>query len=140
MRSSRYPFVDWEPYFAPWEDAEPDREGLVWLYDAEGTPILKCDPASAPVIAAALEYAHADVQEIYGVGYGNLIDEQVVRILNRHNGEHPHVGMRSVAPDCPHQKEMSGPGLTGAEEILDVCSCGAHLILRPGSSEPEWHV
>lgn len=134
------PFVDWDPSFFPHDKTTPDKEGLVWLYDCEGTPLLKCDPESAQVIAAALEYAYADVQAIYGVGWGNLNNELVARLLRKHGGDHPHIGLRSVAPECRHHKQLSGPGLVGNEQILEVCHCGAHLILRSGSEIPEWHL
>lgn len=88
-------FVAWDPHFYPLGDAEPGEDGLVWLYDAEGEPLLKCRPSQADVIAAALEYAHADVEAIYGVGWGNLTDEQAVEILHKHRGQHPHVAPES---------------------------------------------
>lgn len=91
---SNLPFVNWDPHFFPDGDNEPDDEGLVWMYDAEGEPLLKCRPSQARVIAAALEYAQADVDAIYGVGWANLFDEQVVSILRRYQGDHPHVEVR----------------------------------------------
>lgn len=35
---------------------------------------------------------------------------------------------------CPHPKELSDT------QILEICDCGALLILRSGSMTPEWHI
>lgn len=85
------PFVLWDAHFSPFQPLQPDRDGLVWLYDAEGCPLLKCHPSLCRIVAAALEYAQADVEAIYGVGYGNLTDDQAAQLLEHHAGEHPHV-------------------------------------------------
>lgn len=89
-------FIDWDPYFVVYADEEPDEAGLVWLHDAEGYQLIKCYPEAARVVAAALEYAQADVAAIYGIGFGNLTNEQIVKLLRQHMGQHPHVGLPAV--------------------------------------------
>lgn len=74
-------FVDWEPHFSPEGESELDSEGLIWLYDAEGEPLLKCTPERASVIGAALEFTHDEIATVYGVGWGSLSDNEVACLL-----------------------------------------------------------
>lgn len=97
MSEAAIPFVDWDPCFSPEGDASSDGpDGLIWLYDAEGEPLVRVLPKLADVVAAALEYAYADIAAIYGVGWRNLSNDQVATLLRRHRGEHRHVGLASV--------------------------------------------
>lgn len=66
MSDTLTPFTQWDPHFFPKGDGQPDAEGLVWLYDAEGEKLLKVDPRRWQVVAAALELAYEAVQTVGG--------------------------------------------------------------------------
>lgn len=77
-------FVEWDPHFFVDPDERPDDNGHVAMYDAEGNTLLRVDPRLASVVAAALEYAHADAAAIYGDGWMHLSNENVARLLRQH--------------------------------------------------------
>lgn len=82
-------FVDFDPHFSIDQDEERDEFGQVWLRDAEGVPMLRCDRDHAEVIAAALEYAQASLAAYRGIGWGNITDDQAVELFRDMDKELP---------------------------------------------------